>query len=130
MLTNRPCPPALPYSRHRTRSRFYTASGSPSPMMIGEANSVNGTQIKPLTITTRNGTKSQRLIMPMIIHNNTIQKGKKNGLSKLTRTEKNIQKEYWNEIKNTMPDETFTWKTSSGTVVLNEEAINTILNQF
>ena len=98
--------------------------------MVGEANSLNGTQIKPLTITTRNGTKSQRLIMPMIIHNNTLQKGKKNGLSKLTRTEKNIQKEYWNEIKNTMPGKTFTWTTSSGTVVLNEEAINTILNQF
>lgn len=98
--------------------------------MIGEANSLNGTQIKPLTIMTRRGTKRQRLIMPMIIHNNTLQKGRKNGLSKLTRSEKNIQKEYWNEIKNTMPGKTFTWTTSNGTVALNEEAINTILNQF
>lgn len=131
MLTNRPCPPPpLPIQAQKPEVVSTRPLVSPSPMMIGEANSINGTEIKPLTITTRKGTKSQRLIMPMIIHNNTLQKGKKNGLSKLTRSEKNIQKAYWNDVKNTMPGKTFTWTTSNGTVVLNEEAINTILNQF
>lgn len=125
-----PMPPAPPIQAPIPEAVSTRPLVSPSPMRVGDANSVNGTQIKPLTITTRKGTKSQRLIMPMIIHNNTLQKGKKNGLSKLTRSEKNIQKAYWNDVKNTMPGKTFTWTTSNGTVVLNEEAINTILNQF
>ena len=99
-------------------------------MIVGDANSVNGTQINPLTVTNNRGiTKEVRLLMPLKLENNTLGK-RKRSISKLTRKEKNVQRSYWNDVKNTMPGKTFTWKTDAHTASLDEEAINTILNQF
>lgn len=99
-------------------------------MLVGEANSINGTQIKPLTVINKRGrSKDVRLMMPFELENNTLGK-RKSSMRKVTQKEKKIQRSYWNDVKNTMTEKTFTWMTDARTASLDEEAINTILKQF